>query len=299
VRVKALSFRQPWAELILRDELTIALRTWSTKHRGPLAIYAPKKIELDVVERMGIKRETLPSGALVGLVDLADVEEMDEDTYEQQADQHLRRRSFHTGLFAWRLDSARRLRAPWPVRGMRQLFEVEIPDGLIVLGDVSPPDDVLSPAKPFELYVVPNAQESAGYGLALYQRGIEAEQRSLPLYLPGPGQDMAKVGELVFEKARMVAGPVLQALRDAGYRATDLEANRKEPFQLEEEAGVRLGLLFQTISPLSKVARIEGIVSGLMEMTAEEAYYWYSMCVSGRSEQRARRALRILLSAED
>jgi hypothetical protein len=299
VRLKALSFRQPWAELILRGEITIALRTWSTEYRGPLAVYAPKRVEVEACERVGIARGALATGALVGLVDLVDVECLDEESYEQQADEHLRRRAYQKGIYGWHLQAPRRLRAPWPVAGMKQLFEVEIPDGLIAKETVIPlPEDQVS-AAPFELYVVPDGRGGSGYGLALYQRGIEPEQRRLLLYLPGPGEDTAKVGELSPEKARMAAGPVLQALREADYRATDLAAGRRDPFLIGEETGVRLGLIFQAIGPVSKVARIEGIVAGLAAMPAEEAYYWYSKCAGGGKAQRARRALRILLSDED
>lgn len=38
--MRALSVKQPWAELIARGEKTIELRTWRTNYRGPLAIVA-------------------------------------------------------------------------------------------------------------------------------------------------------------------------------------------------------------------------------------------------------------------
>lgn len=38
--MKALSVRQPWAELIARGEKTIEVRSWATEYRGPLLICA-------------------------------------------------------------------------------------------------------------------------------------------------------------------------------------------------------------------------------------------------------------------
>jgi hypothetical protein len=34
--MKALSFRQPWAELVLQGRKTMDLRTYTTHYRGPL-----------------------------------------------------------------------------------------------------------------------------------------------------------------------------------------------------------------------------------------------------------------------
>lgn len=46
--MKALTIRQPWASLIAAGVKTIETRSWSTKHRGPLAIHAGKhRGELD------------------------------------------------------------------------------------------------------------------------------------------------------------------------------------------------------------------------------------------------------------
>jgi len=93
-----------------------------------------------------------------------------------------------------------------------------------------------------------------------------------------------------------VADHVLDALRGNGYRATDLAAGRKEPFALTEESGVRLGLLFLAVRPITRMDRIEIIAQGIRAMTSEEAYYWYSKCTGGVAAERAQRALRVLLA---
>src|SRR5258708_14669636 len=41
--MKALSVHQPWASLIAAGKKTIEVRSWSTRHRGPLLICATKR----------------------------------------------------------------------------------------------------------------------------------------------------------------------------------------------------------------------------------------------------------------
>ena len=41
--MKALSIRQPWAELILQGRKTIELRTWKTCYRGLLPLFRTSK----------------------------------------------------------------------------------------------------------------------------------------------------------------------------------------------------------------------------------------------------------------
>lgn len=90
---------------------------------------------------------------------------------------------------------------------------------------------------------------------------------------------------------------VFRSIKRAGYGPSDLGPARRAPFRLKEEDGVRLGLLFRALKPLGKAARIDAVVRGIDGMEPEELYYWYSKTSNGATE-RARRALRILLSEE-
>jgi len=97
---------------------------------------------------------------------------------------------------------------------------------------------------------------------------------------------------------RAVAAQVLDGLREAGYKPTDLSPRRRKPFFLPEAVGVRLGLLFLAVKPLTKMSRVEAIVYGLGRMPPEEAYYWYSKCTATNTAERAQKALRVLLADE-
>lgn len=73
----ALGVRQPWAELILRGEKTLEIRTRPTTVRGPILLYAAKKwAEHDFADAVagahGVDRDAVPYGRLVGTVTLAD-----------------------------------------------------------------------------------------------------------------------------------------------------------------------------------------------------------------------------------
>jgi hypothetical protein len=152
----------------------------------------------------------------------------------------------------------------------------------------------------FELRVLPVSAIDPGepaYRLAVYQRLVEPPSDQKGLYEPEPPV-MHRVAELGGSTLRAVADHVMESLRTNGYKATDLGAGRREPFVLAEETGVRLGLLFLAIRPITKVERIEVIAQGIRAMTSEEAYYWYSKCIGSPAAERAQRALRVLLAEE-
>ena len=61
--MKALSFRQPWAELVLQGRKTLDLRTYGTDFRGPLAIHASKTIEKARCRDFDLDPDAVPTGA--------------------------------------------------------------------------------------------------------------------------------------------------------------------------------------------------------------------------------------------
>ena len=153
-------------------------------------------------------------------------------------------------------------------------------------------------ASPFELRVIHPTYRQAGkrhkgeYGVALYQQPVRSRARNPHAEAP---RLLARTWGLPF---RCTVDRTLAALKENGYRASDLSKTRSAPFILDEESGVRLGLLFLTTKPLRKFGRIEAISGTIWAMGAEEAYYWFSKCTDNTTGGRARRALRLLLAAE-
>ena len=151
-------------------------------------------------------------------------------------------------------------------------------------------------ASPFELRVIHLTHRLAGkrhegeYGVALYQQAVRSRARNPHVEAP---RLVARIWGLPF---RCTVDRTLAALKANGYRASDLSKARGAPFILDEESGVRLGLLFLATRPLRKFGRIETISGAIWAMGPEEAYYWFSKCTESSNGRRAQRALRILLA---
>ena len=69
--MKALSLRQPWANLIVQGQKDIEIRTWKTKFRGQFLIHASKGVDKEIVRIH--KVDPSPSGCIVGIAELVDV----------------------------------------------------------------------------------------------------------------------------------------------------------------------------------------------------------------------------------
>ncbi len=116
--MKVLSLRQPYAEWVISGKKTIELRSWNTKYRGKLLIHASGK------------HSTLPTGAIIGSVELVDVKEYNnEKEFAEDKDKHLAgtkwtlpfaKRPFKYGFI---LRNPKRFEKPIPVKGRLGLWE--------------------------------------------------------------------------------------------------------------------------------------------------------------------------------
>jgi len=71
--MKALSIKQPWAELILQGRKTIEIRSWNTKYRDYFLIHAPKKPDMEALKAFDFKPKELLYGYILGYAKLSDV----------------------------------------------------------------------------------------------------------------------------------------------------------------------------------------------------------------------------------
>ena len=106
--MKALSVKQPWADLIARGEKTIEVRGKATKHRGPLLIVASKRPDV------------WATGFASAVVDLVDCRPM------ARADEGAALDERQTGAKAWVLRNPRRVE-PVPVTGRLGVYDVGSP----------------------------------------------------------------------------------------------------------------------------------------------------------------------------
>lgn len=120
--MKALTIRQPWAELILRGRKPFELRTWRTKYRGLLVIHAAAKMDAWDAQHFGLNPEKLTTSAFVGFAILSDVRPC------TRADARLlkKRRAgygWFPGNLSWVLKKPRRI-SPVKAKGQLSLFDV-------------------------------------------------------------------------------------------------------------------------------------------------------------------------------
>lgn len=113
----ALGVRQPWAELILRGIKTIEVRSTGISIRGPIYIYASKKLaDITAAEtaarKYNLNPDTLPKGFVVGTVEIVDCTlcKARDSAAACVPRKYLKKR------FAWHLENAKRLEEPLTVK---------------------------------------------------------------------------------------------------------------------------------------------------------------------------------------
>lgn len=105
---KAISLKQPWANLIAEGEKTIETRTWSTKYRGDLVICSSQNPKIE------------PYGKALCIVELYDVRPM------EKKDEKGACVKVYPKAQAWFLRNIRKFDNPIPVKGQLNIFNLEI-----------------------------------------------------------------------------------------------------------------------------------------------------------------------------
>lgn len=121
--MKALSLKQPWAELILQDRKTIEIRKWNTRFRGRFLIHASLQPNKGQLERFGIVSPQL--GSIVGEAELVDViMYATKEAFDADFDKHLATTYvFDKKLYGFVLKNVKRV-TPKQLKGRLNFFEV-------------------------------------------------------------------------------------------------------------------------------------------------------------------------------
>ena len=119
---RALSIRQPWAELIMLGRKSIEVREWWTEYRGLLWIHAPKNEEPELDRRFGF--HTLYRGGFIGQVNLTSMVRFDKERWTRWRERHLSEGPMPPTAYGWVLRDPIRLREPYPARGLPGLFQL-------------------------------------------------------------------------------------------------------------------------------------------------------------------------------
>ncbi|WP_059043988.1 ASCH domain-containing protein [Paenibacillus rubinfantis] len=146
--MKAITILQPWATLIAIGEKKYETRGWATKHRGPLAIHAGKKVDRNACElepfkstlaKHGYTANNLPTGAVVAVAELKECFEVKRDvlggmvllesetrkTHFNIFDNEFHFGWYDSGRFAWELADVRHLPDPIPAKGQQGIWNWE------------------------------------------------------------------------------------------------------------------------------------------------------------------------------
>lgn len=136
--MKALTVWQPWASLLVHGVKKHETRSWSTSHRGHLAIHAAKRkppdhLEADqeflsAVSRLSSEAvvelppfRQLPRGAVLGVVDVVDVLPTEDARIFGKSWEHVLG-DFSDDRYAWKVEPVEVFEEPIPARGSQRLW---------------------------------------------------------------------------------------------------------------------------------------------------------------------------------
>ena len=106
--MKALSLKQPWAELILQGKKKIEIRKWNTKFRGEFLIHSSKNSDEEAMKKFGF--DDLPCGFIVGKVKLIRVKDYKKNRNEFVNDKNLHLADLSFGKFGFVLENPKRIK---------------------------------------------------------------------------------------------------------------------------------------------------------------------------------------------
>lgn len=120
--MKALSFKQPWAELMLQGKKRIEIRKWNTHFRGKFLIHSSKIPDAKAMKQFGFS--DLPCGFILGEAELVDVKVYGNKA-EFEKNKHLHIATGDFGNHGFILKNVKRMR-PIPAKGKLNFWEFEI-----------------------------------------------------------------------------------------------------------------------------------------------------------------------------
>lgn len=105
---KAISLKQPWANLVASGAKTIETRKWATKYRGDLVICSSQNPKIE------------PHGKALCIVELYDVRPM------EKKDEKKACIKVYPKAQAWFLRNLRPINPPIPVKGQLNIYKLKL-----------------------------------------------------------------------------------------------------------------------------------------------------------------------------
>lgn len=123
-RMKCLSIRLPWAEMVRRGEKTIETRTWSTDYRGELFLHASRSPDPRGPSIFGLPNRCEIRGCIFAVTELVDCRPMIANDVQAAMC------AYHPDLWAWIFEDIRSIK-PIPIRGRLRIFNVHYVDSMV------------------------------------------------------------------------------------------------------------------------------------------------------------------------
>jgi hypothetical protein len=124
--LKAISIRQPWLDLIMKGVKVMDIRSWEMKHRGLIALHAPRQIDMGAAYFFGYQAPwTLVRGKLVGVAEVEQVITLDKTNFMDYLDQHLQVLPIDGIAYGIVLRNIRLLDKPIAYSGRQMLFPLD------------------------------------------------------------------------------------------------------------------------------------------------------------------------------
>ena len=117
--MKCLTVRQPWASAIFALGKDVENRSRRIRFRQRILIQAGKRIDRAACEKLGLDAATLPTGCVLGSVEIAGCRR---DSTSRWADR---------GAWHWELANPQSLNEHPPQKGSLGFFEVHLPPALL------------------------------------------------------------------------------------------------------------------------------------------------------------------------
>jgi len=121
--MKALSLKQPFAELILSGKKKIELRRWNTNFRGKFLIHSSKIPDAQSMKKFNFK--DLKHGFILGEADLIDVKKY-KSKKEHQEDKNLHLADSSWGSYGFVIKNPKRFKHPIPAKGKLNFWNFEL-----------------------------------------------------------------------------------------------------------------------------------------------------------------------------
>ncbi len=122
----ALSIKQPWADMILKNKKSIELRRWNSHFRGEFYIHASKTIDKEACKEFDIDPKSLTCGSIIGKANLLDVKEyFNKSQFEKDSLKHMASfYGFAIPMYGFILDDVEEIE-PIEIKGKLKFFEVD------------------------------------------------------------------------------------------------------------------------------------------------------------------------------